>query len=78
LCGTKDGKEISRLYPSVSKQFLNGLKKDIQSVSMQLRIVGSPQMMPDAATAQVERQVATLFRARARQEQNQADGSSNR
>ena len=60
--GSKDGNEIGRLYPSVSKQFLNNLRRDIQSLSMQLRSVGIPQIVGDTAVLQADRSTATLFK----------------
>jgi hypothetical protein len=60
--GSKDGNEISRLYPTVSRQLLNSLRRDIQSLSVQLRPAAAPQVTGDTASVQVERSVATLFK----------------
>ena len=60
--GTKDVNEISRVYPSISKQFLASLRRDIDSLTWQLKTVGTPQVTGDTAIVQVDRSVATRFK----------------
>lgn len=58
----KDAAAIARLYPTVPKSLLSALKRDIDTLDVQFRVEGSPQLDGAVAVVHAQRTVATWFK----------------